>query len=61
MAVKNTLGKIRKEAEMHVGEKVKLRANRGRRKTFEKWGLRNTYPSILWFELTRKLLSKTVF
>ncbi|NLL21573.1 MAG: Veg protein, partial [Firmicutes bacterium] len=47
MAVKNTLGKIRKELEMHVGEKVKLRANRGRRKTFEKVGvLENTYPSI---------------
>jgi uncharacterized protein Veg len=47
MAAKNTLGKIRKELEMHVGETVKLRANRGRRKTFEKVGvLENTYPSI---------------
>lgn len=47
MAATNTLGKIRKELEMHVGEKVKLRANRGRRKTFEKVGvLENTYPSI---------------
>ncbi|RJX26109.1 MAG: Veg protein [Dethiobacter sp.] len=47
MAVKNTLVQIRKELESHVGEKIKLRANRGRRKTFEKVGvLENTYPSI---------------
>ena len=47
MAVKNTLVMIRKELEAHVGEKIKLRANRGRRKTFEKEGvLENTYPSI---------------
>jgi uncharacterized protein Veg len=47
MAVKNTLVQIRKELESHIGEKIKLRANRGRRKTFEKVGvLENTYPSI---------------
>ena len=47
MAVKNPLGQIRKELESHVGKKVKLRANRGRRRTFEKVGvLENTYPSI---------------
>jgi len=47
MAVKNTLVQIRKELEAHIGEKIKLRANRGRRKTFEKVGvLENTYPSI---------------
>ena len=47
MAVKNTLVQIRKELETHIGKKIKLRANRGRRKTFEKVGvLENTYPSI---------------
>ena len=47
MAVKNTLVQIRKELENHIGKKIKLRANRGRRKTFEKVGvLENTYPSI---------------
>ena len=47
MAVKNTLVQIRKELESHIGKKIKLRANRGRRKTFEKVGvLENTYPSI---------------
>ena len=47
MVVKNPLVQIRKELESHVGKKIKLRANRGRRKTFEKVGvLENTYPSI---------------
>ena len=36
MAAKNTLLQIRKELESHVGEKIKLRANRGRRKSYEK-------------------------
>ena len=47
MAIKNTLVQIRKELESHVGEQIRLRANRGRRKAFEKVGvLENTYPSI---------------
>lgn len=47
MAAKNALVQIRKELEAYVGEKIRLRANRGRRKTFEKEGvLENTYPSI---------------
>jgi len=47
MAAGNTLGKIRRELESYVGQVVKLRANRGRRKTFEKVGvLEKTYPSI---------------
>ena len=38
---------IRKKLETHLGEKIKLRANRGRRKTFEKEGvLESIYPSI---------------
>lgn len=44
---KNSLWQIRKDLESHVGEKIQLRANRGRRKTLEKVGvLENTYPSI---------------
>ena len=47
MAVKNPLLQIRKELESHVGKTIKLRANRGRRKSYEKIGvLENTYPSI---------------
>jgi uncharacterized protein Veg len=44
---KDVLCEIRKKLEPHVGEKIKLKANRGRRKTYEKEGiLESTYPSI---------------
>ena len=47
MAAKDVLCEIRKQLEPHVGEKIRLRANRGRRKTYEKEGiLESTYPSI---------------
>jgi len=47
MVAKDVLFEIRKKIESHLGEKIKLRANRGRRKTFEKEGvLESTYPSI---------------
>lgn len=47
MAAKDALKQIRKNLELHIGEKIKLRANRGRRKTFEKVGvLESTYPAI---------------
>ncbi|NMB41947.1 MAG: Veg protein [Firmicutes bacterium] len=55
MAVKNTLVQIRKELEAHIGKKIKLRANRGRRRTFEKVGvLENTYPSIFVIRVDEK-------
>lgn len=44
---KDVLVEIRKKLESHLGEKIKLRANRGRRKTYEKEGvLESLYPSI---------------
>ncbi|MEW5785097.1 MAG: Veg family protein [Bacillota bacterium] len=44
---KDVLCEIRKKLEPHVGERIRLRANRGRRKTYEKEGiLESTYPSI---------------
>ncbi len=44
---KDVLFEIRKKLESHLGEKIKLRANRGRRKTYEKEGvLESLYPSI---------------
>ena len=47
MAATNALTQIRESLESHVGQKVRLRAHRGRRKTLEKVGiLENTYPSI---------------
>ncbi len=47
MVAKDVLFEIRKKLESHLGEKIKLRANRGRRKTYEKEGvLEGLYPSI---------------
>lgn len=44
---KDVLCEIRKKLEPHVGERIRLKANRGRRKTYEKEGiLESTYPSI---------------
>jgi uncharacterized protein Veg len=47
MVAKDVLFEIRKKLESHLGQPIKLRANRGRRKTYEKEGiLESTYPSI---------------
>lgn len=43
----NALSIIRKGLESHVGERIRVRANKGRRKIVEKEGiLEKTYPSI---------------
>lgn len=45
MAAKNALAEIRQDLECHVGERVWIKANRGRRKTIIREGvLENTYP-----------------
>jgi uncharacterized protein Veg len=47
VAATNAIAQIRRNLESHVGQKIRLRAHRGRRKTLEKVGvLENTYPSI---------------
>ena len=47
MASADALRKIRKDVQSHVGKMVKLKANRGRKKTFEKEGvLEQVYPNI---------------
>lgn len=48
MAVKNSaLEEIRQNLESSVGKKVKLRANRGRRKVIEAEGvIEKTYPKL---------------
>ncbi len=47
MVAKDVLFEIRKKLEAHLGENIKLKANRGRRKTYEKEGvLESLYPSI---------------
>lgn len=44
---RNTLDQIRENVETHIGEKVRLKANKGRKKTTIREGiLENAYPSI---------------
>ena len=47
MADKSTLNEIRRNIEGYVGQKVTLKANKGRKRTMIREGiLENTYPSI---------------
>jgi len=44
---KNSIAQIRKEMECCVGQKIQLKANKGRKKTFVKEGVvEHAYPSI---------------
>lgn len=53
MASADALRKIRNDVQSHVGKMVKLRANRGRKKTFEKEGvLEQVYPNIFIVKVT---------
>lgn len=53
MASADALAKIRKDVESYIGKKVRLRANRGRKKTFEKEGiLEKAYPNIFVVKVT---------
>lgn len=47
MASANSISEIKKTVKSNVGKPVRLKANRGRRKTFEKEGiLEKVYPNI---------------
>lgn len=47
MAAKSVLDDIKHELELHVGEKIRVKANKGRKKVDEKEGiLEKTYPNI---------------
>lgn len=47
MIEKSDLFQIKKDIETNIGEKVQLKANKGRKKAFIREGvLENTYPSI---------------
>jgi len=49
---KNALLDIKRSMEAHVGSKIRLRANGGRRKTIERTGtLEETYPSVFIVKL----------
>lgn len=52
MKTGNVLASIKSDIESHVGEKVTLRANGGRRKVFVNNGIiEKTYPSIFVIRL----------
>ncbi|MHA7966224.1 Veg protein [Paenibacillus oryzae] len=49
---KNALLDIKRSLEAHVGSRIRLRANGGRRKTIERTGtLEETYPSVFIVKL----------
>ncbi|GIQ67270.1 Veg protein [Xylanibacillus composti] len=51
----NSLLEIKRSLEPHVGAKVLLRANGGRRKTIERTGvLEETYPSVFIVKLDQE-------
>ncbi|MCJ8015084.1 Veg family protein [Paenibacillus sp. KQZ6P-2] len=52
---KNALLEIKRNLEAHVGQKISLRANGGRRKTVERTGvLEETYPSVFIVKLDQE-------
>jgi uncharacterized protein Veg len=52
---KNALLEIKRSLEPHVGQKIMLRANGGRRKTVERSGvLEETYPSVFIVKLDQE-------
>ncbi|HHY94923.1 MAG TPA: Veg protein [Firmicutes bacterium] len=55
MPSSQVLRAIRQNIDSHVGEKVRVRANKGRRKFIEKEGiLEKTYPSIFVVKIEGK-------
>ncbi|GAB7387224.1 Veg family protein [Bacillaceae bacterium] len=49
---KNALAEIKRSLDAHIGEKIMLRANGGRRKMIERTGvLEETYPSVFIVKL----------
>lgn len=52
---KNALAEIKRSLDAHVGRKIKLKANGGRRKTIERSGvLEETYPSVFIVKLDQE-------
>lgn len=55
MVAKNALRDIKRNLEGYLGEKIKLRANGGRRKTIERSGiLEEVYPSVFIVKLDQE-------
>lgn len=61
MSAKQVLASIKRDLEPFVGNKIKLRANRGRKKVIEKTGvLESTYPNIFVIRLDEKQIERRV-
>lgn len=61
MSAKKVLADIKRDLEPFVGNKIRLRANRGRKKVIERTGvLENTYPNIFVVRLDEKQVERRV-
>lgn len=61
LSARKVLADIKRDLEPFVGNKIKLRANRGRKKVIEKTGvLESTYPNIFVVRLEEKQVERRV-
>jgi uncharacterized protein Veg len=61
LSAKKVLADIKRDLEPFVGNKIRLRANRGRKKVIEKTGvLESTYPNIFVVRLDEKQIERRV-
>lgn len=52
MAPRSVLADIKRDLDVYIGEKIKLKANKGRKKVMEREGvLEQTYPNIFIVKL----------
>jgi uncharacterized protein Veg len=59
VAAKSVLDEIKKELDLHVGERIRVKANKGRKKIDEKEGiLEKTYPHIFVVKIEEGHLSE---
>jgi uncharacterized protein Veg len=61
LLAKKVFADIKRDLEPFVGNKIKLKANRGRKKIIEKVGvLESTYPNIFVIRLDEKQIERRV-
>lgn len=61
LSARKVLADIKRDLEPFVGNKIRLRANKGRKKVIEKTGiLENTYPNIFVVRLDEKQVERRV-
>jgi uncharacterized protein Veg len=61
LLAKKVLADIKRDLEPFVGNKIKLRANRGRKKVIERTGvLESTYPNIFVVRLDEKQIERRI-